>query len=156
MEQKATDAETTDYDSKIIELEQSLDLIVDKIKDLKRQKSLIHREIDKVLKAKRDLSNPKIKQTRNYVLYSLLLMDSKYYVGITKNMKARYKRHAKGKGSWWTKEYAPIQIIELRETFTTIESEAAELENRMTLEYAETYGKENVRGGGYCQKYPDW
>lgn len=90
------------------------------------------------------------------ILYALQLEDGCYYIGQTRNVDRRYKRHSKGKGAAWTKLHKPLSVIETRNTKLTIESEAARIEDDMTIEYALKYGSELVRGGGYCQTKPRW
>ena len=91
-----------------------------------------------------------------YKLYILELTDGKYYVGITRDMDKRYKQHLKGKGSNWTRLHKPVRIKQVIETTTKVESEAALMEDKLTIETAIQYGLNNVRGGGYCQTRPTW
>jgi predicted GIY-YIG superfamily endonuclease len=123
--------------------------------DYKKNRSISFKQRLKY-KATKTKQNKKPKEIKVYQLYALKLANNKYYVGITKNPQRRFNAHYYGKGSWWTTKYKPISIIETRITDTTIESVAAKLEDKMTLEYAKKYGFDNVRGGGYCQKHPNW
>lgn len=92
---------------------------------------------------------------RPILLYALELENNCYYIGMSRNVDRRFKAHQKGK-TIWTKENSPIKILEVRETGLTSDSEAAQLEDEMTLEYAKQYGIDKVRGGGYCQRKPVW
>lgn len=89
-------------------------------------------------------------------LYALKLEQDYYYIGMSRDPDKRFKRHLKGKGSMWTKEHKPLEIVETRPTHTNDDSEASKMEDVMTLEYAEQYGYNKVRGGGYCQRKPLW
>ncbi len=90
------------------------------------------------------------------MLYALRLESDFYYVGMSRNVDKRFRRHVAGKGSVWTKKYRPIEILETRATNTNDDSEAGLMEDAMTIEYAQLYGYDNVRGGGYCQTKPQW
>lgn len=124
----------------------------------KRIRTLIKRNksISKILKAKGQKPLRKEYMEKPIMLYALKLEGNFYYVGMSRNPEKRYKRHLKGKGSMWTKQYRPIEIIEIRETGSSDDSEVGLMEDQMTLEYAEKYGYDNVRGGGYCQRKPRW
>ena len=43
-------------------------------------------------------------------IYILKLVNNKWYVGKSKNVKKRFKTHRKGYGAQWTKLYKPIKI----------------------------------------------
>jgi predicted GIY-YIG superfamily endonuclease len=90
------------------------------------------------------------------MLYALLLERDFYYIGMSRNPEKRFAKHLKGKGAAWTKKHCPVKIVEIREAKTNDDSEAGLMEDQMTLEYAEKYGYDNVRGGGYCQAKPPW
>lgn len=81
-------------------------------------------------------------------IYTLLLSESKYYVGYTENLERRMTEHFTGEGSKWTQLYKPIKIIEIvpetndwQEDFTT-------------LVMMRKYGINNVRGGCWCVSGP--
>lgn len=92
---------------------------------------------------------------RPILLYILKLKHNCWYVGMSRNVDRRFKAHLKG-ATIWTKEHPPIEIVEVRETGLTSDSEASILEDELTIEYARRYGTEYVRGGGYCQRKPKW
>ena len=79
------------------------------------------------------------------LLYVLKLENNKYYVGTTYNLNIRYAQHLQGHGAKWTRLHKPISIIEVRIPATS------GLENSVVKEYFDKFGKENVRGGSWCQ-----
>lgn len=96
-------------------------------------------------------------KTKNYTIYVLKLENNCWYIGSTSNVDNRFKQHVdKNGGSWWTENNTPISIHETRYIGQVNESSAAKYEDTVTLEYAEKYGKDKVRGGGYCQLNPRW
>tara|TARA_Y100000590_G_C15659018_1_gene991814 strand:+ start:272 stop:988 length:717 start_codon:yes stop_codon:yes gene_type:complete len=79
-------------------------------------------------------------------IYVLKLTKGKYYIGRT-NKKAivRFKEHKVGKGSVWTRKYKPIGIERIDLGGDKFD------EDKLTKQYMEKYGIENVRGGTYCK-----
>ena len=78
-------------------------------------------------------------------IYVLKLKGGKYYVGRTdKNVIVRFNEHKAGKGSAWTKKYKPVEL-EYAKNGDKFD------EDKLTKQYMEKYGIENVRGGTYCQ-----
>ena len=78
-------------------------------------------------------------------IYVLKLKKNKFYVGRTdKNAITRFKEHKAGKGSAWTRKYAPVEIVYVKngDKFD---------EDKLTKKYMADYGIDNVRGGSYCQ-----
>lgn len=137
-----------EYQSEIIRLKKDMRLLqkrIDELEDLKR----IARNKKKIEKSASLKAVP-------YKLYILQLEQGKYYVGITKNVDKRFKRHEIGKGANWTRLYKPVAVIQTIETTVFTESEAAKLEDELTFDIAKQYGIANVRGGGYCQTSPKW
>ena len=78
-------------------------------------------------------------------VYALKLSDGKYYVGKSDNVKQRIESHFSGSGSAWTREHKPFRVMEVRENVSRFE------EDKMTKEYMDKYGIDNVRGGAYTQ-----
>ena len=76
-------------------------------------------------------------------LYILECEDNKWYVGKSADVQRRFKQHTEGKGSEWTREYAPIRIAETRTMTSQFD------ETNVTKELMKKYGVENVRGGAY-------
>lgn len=83
-------------------------------------------------------------------LYVLKLENDKYYVGMTRCVESRFKRHMSNKGAKWTKLHKPVEIIYSENTGLNNESEVALLEDDLTISTAENYGYDNVRGGQWC------
>jgi len=81
------------------------------------------------------------KMTTN--IYVLRLKGGKYYVGKSDNVLKRYKEHKDGKGSSWTKKHIPVGIEKVIENVSPFE------EDKITKEYMDKYGIDNVRGGSY-------
>ena len=79
------------------------------------------------------------------IIYALLLVEGKYYVGKTYNLDLCFEEHTSGYGSEWTKKYKPISIIEFYENNSTFE------EDVLTKKYMMKYGVDNVRGGSYTK-----
>lgn len=95
-------------------------------------------------------------EAKPYILYALRLQNDCWYIGITKNIDKRYRKHASGKGAVWTKRYAPVEVYYTELLNTSVTSEAAHFEDKLTLKYANMFGTSKVRGGGYCQMHPVW
>lgn len=84
---------------------------------------------------------------RPFSVYVLRLIKDKYYVGKSKSLNIRLNQHKRGTGSVWTQLYPvidenPIAIIEDCDGFD---------EDKITLQYMDLFGIENVRGGSFCQ-----
>jgi hypothetical protein len=79
----------------------------------------------------------------SYYVYILKLRHNKYYVGRTKDIRARLTDHNTGRGSEWTKIHKPIDIVDI------ITKCDAYDEDKYTLKYIEMYGIDNVRGGSF-------
>lgn len=133
-------------------LQQEYQSVLKQIKVLNKRRF----EIKKMLKAQG--KNPIMRSEyfdKPIWLYALRLQDNCYYVGMSRNIDRRYKSHLKG-GTVWTSAHPPLEVIERRETGLVDDSAVARLENDMTFEYAMKFGKDYVRGGGYCQMKPRW
>lgn len=78
-------------------------------------------------------------------IYLLQLEKNKYYVGKTTNPKLRLDKHFTSNGSFWTKKYKPINILEIIPNCDDYD------EDKFTIKYMEKYGINNVRGGSFCQ-----
>ena len=89
---------------------------------------------------------------RTFQLYALRLEGDKYYVGMTAfwDAQKRFDQHASGTGAKWTALYRPVEIVETRQLGEVYESQAADLETEMTIEYMLEYGTDRVRGGDMC------
>ena len=151
----------------------SLTPVVKKIVGLSKEPMLLQEEYNNILKEMRKLSRRRsqikremgkfgvspIKRSQYFdrpiLLYALKLRDNCWYVGMSRNVEKRFKSHQKG-GTIWTKAHPPIEVVEVRETGLTSDSEASKLEDEMTFEYARKYGINFVRGGGCSQSKPHW
>ena len=76
-------------------------------------------------------------------IYALQLEKGKYYIGKTNNPQFRLESHFKSNGSEWTKIYKPIFLLELRPNCDDYD------EDKVTRQYMDKYGIENVRGGSF-------
>lgn len=88
----------------------------------------------------------------NYI-YVLELMNGKFYIGQTTNLKKRINEHRLGRGASWTNKYPPKKIVEIEEY-----PEGTNLytyEDDKTIKYILLYGLYNVRGGQFTtlEKY---
>ena len=79
------------------------------------------------------------------ILYVLNLEQNKKYVGMTNNLNIRLSQHYDGSGAKWTRLYKPISVERI--IYPATEND---IENKITLELMQMYGKDNVRGGSYC------
>lgn len=77
-------------------------------------------------------------------VYVLQLQHGKYYVGKTSDSEGRIRQHFAGYGSSWTSLHPPIRVLKI------YEGVAAADEDKITKEYMDKHGWENVRGGSYC------
>ncbi len=76
-------------------------------------------------------------------IYVLKLEENKYYVGKTNNPEFRLRDHFNQNGSEWTKKYKPLKIIELKTNCDNYD------EDKITKQYMDKYGINNVRGGSF-------
>ena len=77
-------------------------------------------------------------------IYALKLQGNKYYIGKSNVPRSRILQHFSKNGSEWTRMYPPIDVVE--------ETKGDNFdEDKITKQYMETYGIDNVRGGSYCQ-----
>ena len=78
-------------------------------------------------------------------IYVLQLEQGKYYVGKTTQPSFRIEKHFHREGSYWTKKYEPLSIVEIIPNCDSFD------EDKHTIRYMEKYGINNVRGGSFCQ-----
>ena len=78
-------------------------------------------------------------------IYTLQLEQGKYYVGKTNNPQFRLENHFTSNGSEWTKIYKPIRVLELKPNCDDYD------EDKITKQYMNKYGIQNVRGGSYSR-----
>ena len=85
-------------------------------------------------------------KTSRDVVYVIGLRGDKYYVGRTKNLKARLQAHASGEGTVWTTMHKPIKPIR---ALLVHETESDFDEDMVTKMFMREFGVDNVRGGTY-------
>lgn len=76
-------------------------------------------------------------------IYTIQLEKDKYYIGKTNNPQFRLKSHFNSNGSEWTKIYKPIKVLELIPNCDDYD------EDKITRQYMDKYGINNVRGGSF-------
>ena len=82
------------------------------------------------------------------VVYILKLQHGKFYIGFTENIGLRLLQHLQGKGAIWTTLYRVESLLHLYLHVSQVE------EWRLTLEWIKRYGREHVRGAGFCRIVP--
>jgi hypothetical protein len=83
-------------------------------------------------------------------VYVLRLSSGKYYVGKTDDVNHRFQQHLNGSGgASWRRKYRPIAIEK------TIPNVSPFEEDKVTKEYMNIYGIDNVRGGSYVTEVLD-
>jgi len=93
-----------------------------------------------IIKSKEHIFSKKL-----YSIYVLKLKENKFYIGKSINVNKRIKQHFKGRGSTWTRLYQPTEIYEIRRNCDVFDEE------KITLQYMQLYGINNVRGGSYSR-----
>ena len=76
-------------------------------------------------------------------IYAIKLEQGKYYIGKTSNPQFRLESHFNSNGSKWTKIYKPLNVIELKPNCDDYD------EDKITMQYMDKYGINNVRGGSF-------
>ena len=76
-------------------------------------------------------------------IYTLKLDKEKYYIGKTSNPQFRLQSHFDSTGSYWTKKYKPLKVIEIIPNCDDYD------EDKITRQYMDKYGINNVRGGSF-------
>jgi cellular nucleic acid-binding protein len=77
-------------------------------------------------------------------IYIIKLKYEKWYIGTSDNVEKRIKQHFNGNGSKWTQKYKPLKLI------NSYKIKDLHEEDKITLQYMEKYGINNVRGGSFC------
>jgi len=90
-------------------------------------------------------------------LYALLLEDNHYYIGQTDDLVRRFRQHSEqiGEGAIWTYFYKPIKMVEFWDLGEYTQEGAMQFENKLTINYMNKFGIENVRGGDYVFSDPN-
>jgi len=76
-------------------------------------------------------------------IYTIQLEKGKYYIGKTNNPQFRLESHFNSNGSEWTKIYKPLRVIEVKPNCDDYD------EDKITRQYMDKYGINNVRGGSF-------
>jgi hypothetical protein len=76
-------------------------------------------------------------------IYVIQLEKGKYYIGKTNNPQFRLESHFNSNGSEWTKIYKPLRVIEIKPNCDDYD------EDKITQQYMDKYGINNVRGGSF-------
>ena len=76
-------------------------------------------------------------------IYAIKLEKGKYYIVKTSNPQFRLQSHFDSNGSSWTKKYKPIKVIDIISNCDDYD------EDKITIQYMDKYGINNVRGGSF-------
>ncbi len=76
-------------------------------------------------------------------IYIIQLEKGKYYIGKTNNPQFRLESHFNSNGSEWTKIYKPVKVIDIISNCDDYD------EDKITRQYMDKYGINNVRGGSF-------
>ena len=76
-------------------------------------------------------------------IYAIQLEQGKFYIGKTNNPQFRLESHFNSKGSVWTKLYKPLRVLEIKRNCDDYD------EDKITIQYMDKYGINNVRGGSF-------
>ncbi|EMF9034074.1 MULTISPECIES: GIY-YIG nuclease family protein [Vibrio] len=86
----------------------------------------------------------------DYWVYILRLEGNRFYVGVSKTPEMRIFNHIHGFGSTWTLLYSPFKVEHIQKLEGVSDYRAACLiEKRITLEAANSWGGEYVRGSTF-------
>jgi len=87
-----------------------------------------------------------VSSAEQFELYLLKLENNKWYVGKSKNVKARFQEHLeqKGAGAEWTRLHRPMIVAQRKPC-----QDDKFAEDSFVLACMEKYGIENVRGGSW-------
>ena len=88
---------------------------------------------------------------RTWWLYSLLLEDGFYYVGITLYPDERISNHFNGRGANFTKRHRPVKVVELYSLNSEDREHCYKIETFRTKEYRIIYGRHKVIGGKHLK-----
>jgi len=78
------------------------------------------------------------------ILFVVKLQNNKYYLGLSNNLTEIFNEHLYNKYNIeWMNLFKPLKILSVSYNYNY------ELLNNTVIEYMNTYGIENVRGGSY-------
>lgn len=90
--------------------------------------------------------------THWWFLYILVTAHG-LYVGITYRLPMqRWREHITGNGAEATKSNRVLGVLDVQLLGCLTEKQAREIENKVTSEYRDVFGKEHVVGGDYVYK----
>lgn len=95
------------------------------------------------------------KEPCDYWLYVLRLEDGYFYVGITRDVEKRFKRHVAGKAVAFTRKHKPIDIFIKVPCYTEYGSESERMEREVALKMCQQFGSAKVYAGGFLWKCVD-
>lgn len=78
-------------------------------------------------------------------IFILGLVDNRYFVGRSRNVKEGIRAHFEGRGSEWTKIYRPISVLRI------FKSRYIEERDMWTKRLMNQYSIDQVRGGSYVR-----
>lgn len=82
-------------------------------------------------------------------IFILKLVDNRFYVGKTKNLKIGVLKECNGKGSEWTIKYKAIELIGVIDIKSLPIEKHKEKLNEVTIDLMRNHGYNKVRGGDY-------
>ncbi|CAM3019782.1 hypothetical protein CD039_01820 [Staphylococcus argensis] len=84
-----------------------------------------------------------------WYLYVLKLEYDYIYVGITSNPRKRIKNHFFGNSAKITQKFMPLEVLDIIEC-RPVRAEPEQIEDNVTEHLFNSYGRDNVFGGKYC------
>ena len=109
----------------------------------------LKRAQQKVRELKKELKDSKPRPKRMRYIYVLKCKGNMYYVGQTSNIDRRLAQHKKGEGSWFTRMYEPIGVIDSFSVGYLTIPQAMFYENQTAARYMQIYSINSVRGGDF-------
>lgn len=90
-----------------------------------------------------------VEKAVEYYLYCLLLENNCYYIGISNDVKKRFKKHKKGKGARFTKKNKPVKMLFSHSLGFTEMDNILKMETQATINLMSLVGCAHVRGGQF-------
>ncbi|HHC6264785.1 GIY-YIG nuclease family protein [Staphylococcus epidermidis] len=84
-----------------------------------------------------------------WYLYILKLEYDFIYVGITSDPRKRIRKHFFGNGAKITQKFMPLEVLDIIEC-RPVRDEVEHVENIVTENLFDVYGRDKVFGGKYC------
>lgn len=89
---------------------------------------------------------------QQYFVYTLLLANNNFYVGITNNPSRRVNEHSSHVGAEWTKLFPPLQVVQVKPLPLGCTKQQLEFyETLETLSVMRQVGWRRVRGGAFVR-----